>query len=59
VASDHRRPNDHLVEPLFSGIDGAHEESRAVHPRPRGHLILVLVLVLVVAAAAVGLALVG
>lgn len=54
MSSDHRRPNDHLVEPLFSGIDGAHEESQVDRRRPRRTLVLVLALA--VAAAVVALA---
>ena len=45
MASDYRRPNDHLVEPLFSGIDGAHEESHVVHTRARGLLIVLFTLI--------------
>jgi len=35
----HRRPDDHLVEPLFEGLAGAHQESGAqAEPTARGLL---------------------
>ena len=48
--SDHRRPNDHLVEPLFGGLDGAQERSRTVRQRSYKPLIVALVLVVVTVA---------
>ena len=41
--SDYRpRPNDHLVEPLFGGLQAAHEPAR--HRSRRGWVTLVLLL---------------
>ena len=53
MAADHRRPNDHLVEPLFSGLEGADPRQRGSSKRP----LAILAVALVALAAAAVLAL--
>lgn len=38
------RPNDHLVEPLYGGISGAHDRSvRDTRPGGKGHMLWLVV----------------
>ena len=51
--TDHRRPNDHLVEPLFGGLEGAGGETPAAGASPPWGLLVVLLAVAVAVAALV------
>jgi len=53
MPADHRRPNDHLVEPLFSGLEGADPGQERAGRRPG----VLLAVALVALAAAIALAL--